>query len=387
MANQTTNYQCPACTGPLHFEAGTGRLECEYCGSVFSIDEIENFYKEKDAKASEAAQEADRDAAADASDEVWGEGLKQYQCTSCGAELICDENTAATACPYCGNPTIVPGKLSGMLKPDYIIPFRLDRESAKRALKNHYKGKFLLPKAFTRENHIEELKGIYVPFWLFDETVNASISMGASNSSSYRQGDKMIAQTDYYWTLREGYATFEKIPADGSGKMPDDLMDSIQPYDYGEMVPFSNAYLPGFLADKYDVSAEECEPRIRTMVEGTIRGEVEADLHRRYNQITSDAFFQVPRRELTKHYTLNLKTMVEDARNREGIRVTEQKVSYCLLPVWLLCTQWNGKTFLFAMNGQSGKMVGNLPMDKKKFWLLFLLIVAILELIMAIILL
>ena len=182
MPTQVTNYQCPACTGPLHFAGGSGKLECEYCGASYDVAEIEALYAEKEEKAAAAQQTAEetRQSAPSADGGTWdtsslsedwgaeGDGMRAYGCPSCGAELICDETTAATSCPYCGNPTVVPGQFSGQLRPDFIIPFKLSKEDAVRALKGHYKGKFFLPKSFTQENHVQEIQGIYVPFWMFD---------------------------------------------------------------------------------------------------------------------------------------------------------------------------------------------------------------------------
>ena len=180
MPTQVTNYQCPSCTGPLHFSGASGRLECEYCGASYDVAEIEALYAEKEKKAAEAQQAAEEGGAGqgapatdggawDTSDfcEDWGaegDGMRAYSCPSCGAELICEESTAATSCPYCGNPTVVPGQFSGALRPDFIVPFKLSKEDAVKALKSHYKGKFFLPKSFTGENHVQEIRGIYVPF-------------------------------------------------------------------------------------------------------------------------------------------------------------------------------------------------------------------------------
>ena len=168
MPTQVTNYQCPSCTGPLHFVGESGKLECEYCGTSYDVAEIEALYAEKEeraAAAQQAAEEANAEQTApDEDGETWdtsslsedwgaeGDSMRAYSCPSCGAELICDENTAATSCPYCGNPTVVPGQFSGQLRPDFIIPFKLSKEDAVKALKDHYKGKILLPKRFTQEN-------------------------------------------------------------------------------------------------------------------------------------------------------------------------------------------------------------------------------------------
>ena len=190
MPTQVTNYQCPACTGPLHFVGSSGKLECDYCGSKFDVSEIEALYAEKEQKASDAQKAAEEKSAQTASTDTgwdtsglsgdWGQdaaGMKSYSCPSCGAELICDESTAATSCPYCGNPSVVPGQFTGSLKPDFVLPFKLSKDDAVKALKAHYKGKPFLPRAFTAENHVQEIKGVYVPFWMFDAKRRAARSM------------------------------------------------------------------------------------------------------------------------------------------------------------------------------------------------------------------
>ena len=211
MAIQITNYQCPACTGPLHFVGESGRLECDYCGSSFDVTEIEALYAEKEQKAAEATEAAEAAKAAKATEatentvdastvkddsewddsglnEDWGadrEGMRAYSCPSCGAELICDETTAATSCPYCNNPTVVPGQFSGVLKPDYVLPFKLNKEDAIKALKKHYRKKILLPSTFSKANHLEEIKGMYVPFWMYDGKARGSIQFHATQVHTY----------------------------------------------------------------------------------------------------------------------------------------------------------------------------------------------------------
>ena len=274
--------------------------------------------------------------------------MKAYSCPSCGAELICDASTAATSCPYCGNPTVVPGQFSGALKPDFVLPFKLSKEDAVAALKNHYKGKPLLPKAFTNGNHIEEIKGVYVPFWMFDGQAEGTVDYEGHITHVYESGDYEVTETEHYDVRRGGSISFEKVPVDASSKMPDDHMDSIEPYDYKELRAFSTAYLPGFLADKYDVTVEQsCE-----RADGRCAASLEGALRRTTTQY--DACI----------------TKDKDIRLRRG------KVHYALLPVWMLHTKWNGKDFLFAMNGQTGKLVGDLPTDMGKFWAIFAAIAA-----------
>ena len=283
MAEQITNYQCPACTGPLHFNGASGRLECEYCGNSYSTEEMEALYAEKEEQASKAFEKEEEQRQeqeenfwdTSSVNDDWGsdeENMRAYQCPSCGAELICDASTAAGSCPYCGNPTIVPGQFAGTLKPDYIIPFKLEKKAAVEALKNHYRGKFLLPKDFSAVNHIEEIKGVYVPFWLFNARAWGHVTYKATRSVTHREGEYRVTDTSHFLVQREGRAEFQRIPADASRQMPDDYMDSIEPFDYNDIREFSTVYMPGYLANKYDVSIEECAPRADIRCENSLEG-------------------------------------------------------------------------------------------------------------------
>ncbi len=361
---QITNYQCPACTGPLHFVGESGKLECDYCGSSFDVAEIEALYAEKEEKAAQVMQQAKSGTEVppspagdgsqwDTSDlsEDWGaEGtqMRSYSCPSCGAELICDATTAATSCPYCGNPSVVPGQFSGVLKPDFILPFKLSKKDAINALKQHYRKKPLLPSTFSKTNHLEEIKGVYVPFWMFDGEVSGNVRFDAVSKRVYTSGDYEITEISEFDVRRGGSLSFEKVPVDASSKMPDDYMDSIEPYDYAALKPFSTAYLPGFLADKYDVSVEDSRERADQRCVGSFVNALEGTI---------------------SGYT----SCRETGRD---ICLKRGKVHYALLPVWVLNTKWQGQDFLFAMNGQTGKLVGKLPASSRRVIGLFAAVAA-----------
>lgn len=354
MAAQVTDYKCPACTGPLRFNGKLNKLECEYCGSTYELAEVEAMYeaanaqavaeKEKaDAKAAEAKTQADEWEME--STENWGldEGMKAYGCPSCGAELICDQNTAATCCPYCGNQTVVPGQFSGSLKPDYVIPFKTDKKQAMAALKKHYEGKKLLPTSFATGNHIKEIQGVYVPFWLYDCEAYGSAQYEGRKSEKQKTDKEEITTTRHYNVYREGKLAFTKVPVDASSKMPDKHMDSIEPYDYSELKEFSMAYMPGFLADRYDEDVETCGKRMEERCITTFEDAID------------DTVTGYDSEDKKSHHTA----------------IDKGEVHYAMMPVWLLATKWNDKSFLFAMNGQTGKLVGDLPVDKKKYWSYF----------------
>ena len=355
MPSQITNFQCPSCTGPLHFDSATGRVVCDYCGSSFAVQEIEALYGDKielaqqTAAAAAAAQPEpkppiEEDWSWDSVSDDWGAdgvNMRAYTCPSCGAELICDATTVATQCPYCGNPTVVPSQFDGHLKPDYILPFKLDKEAAVKALTEFYKGKKLLPRAFASTNQIEKIQGVYVPFWLFNGTAEVDMSFRATRSMTHREGDRLITETDHFQLRRAGNVDFERIPVAGSRRMPDAHMDAIEPFDYRELKPFSAAYLPGFLANKYDVSKDECAKRADERASHTAEQVVAATAVGSYSSC---------------------------APMGKSIRLHRGRVEYALMPVWMLSTRWNGQSFLFAMNGQTGKLIGDLPVSRGRYW-------------------
>ena len=238
MATQITNYQCPACTGPLHYSGESGKLVCDYCGSAYTPSEIEQMYAEKEQAAEAAAARAKPAEAGTLWADTEAAGMRVYGCPSCGAELMCDETTAATSCPYCGNPTVIPGQLGGSLRPEFVLPFRLEKRAAEQALKKYYKGKKFLPNAFKNGNHIHEIKGVYVPFWLFNGNAEGQMSFEGCRIEHDREGDYKITRTHHFHVERAGTMQFRQVPVDGSSKIPDAHMDAIEPFNYSELKPF-----------------------------------------------------------------------------------------------------------------------------------------------------
>ena len=228
------------------------------------------------------------------------------------------------------------GQFSGSLKPDLIIPFKLDKKAAKEGLMKHLAGKRLLPKIFKDQNHIDEIKGVYVPFWLFDTDVDAKVRYKATKVRTWSDSDYNYTQTSHYMVHRGGSVGFEYVPVDGSTKMADDLMESIEPFNCGEAVDFQTAYLAGYLADKYDVTEEESIDRA----------------NERVKKSTEQAFAET---------VIGYDTV---AAENTSVQFHGGKAKYALYPVWLLNTTWNGNKYTFAMNGQTGKFVGDLPVDK-----------------------
>ncbi len=338
------SYKCPCCDGAIEFDSGSQRMKCPYCDTEFEVETLRAY---DEVLKEEHGDDMRWDATAGTDwRENEAEGLRAYMCHSCGGEIVTDETTAATACPFCGNPVVMMEQLAGDLKPDCIIPFKLDKQAALAALRKHYQGKPLLPRAFKTENHLDEIKGVYVPVWLFSADADAHIRYKATRVRMWSDSNYHYTETSYYAVNRGGTIGFERVPVDGSTKMDDALMESIEPYDFSDAVDFQTAYLAGFFADKYDVDAEESVGRA----------------NERIRTSTQNAFAETVR---------GFATVTPVSAN---IKLQNGTAKYALYPVWLLNTSWNGKQYAFAMNGQTGRFAGDLPLDKAAFgkWLLAL---------------
>ena len=334
---QTANvleYKCPSCGGALHFGDENQRMQCPYCDNEFDVDEIveHNAHLEEKQEFQWEQTESTRWSTEEEAH------LRAFTCPSCGGELVTEETTAATFCPFCDNPAILPGRVAGGLKPDGVIPFRLSKDDAKAAFLKLCKGKPLLPKFFTQDQRVEKITGVYVPFWLYDCDTSFKGHYRATRVRHWVDSQYSYTRTSYFHLTRGADASFAAIPMDASQKMDNALMESIEPFDFSQLVDFETAYLSGYLADKYDVEAAFGEDRIRQRVEASM------------NTLVADSM-------------LGYATVVPISKQTN---VTHGKARYVLLPVWMLHTSYEGKTYVFAMNGQTGAMTGTFPICPKR---------------------
>lgn len=341
-------YKCPCCDGAIEFSSREQKMVCPYCDTEFEVETLREYDQmlndipadnmEWDTQSGECWREGET------------EGLRVYTCNTCGGEIVGDETLGASSCPFCDNPVVMMGQFAGDLKPDYVIPFKFDKNAAVAALQNHYKGKVLLPKVFKNENHIKEVKGLYVPVWLFDADADAHIRYKATRTRHWSDSNYNYTETSYYMVIRAGDIGFANVPVDGSTKMDDALMESIEPFSMNEAVDFQTAYLSGYFADKYDVDSKSSISRAND----------------RIKRSTEEAF----------RSTVNGYTHVTPIESR--ISLHNGKAKYALYPVWILNTQWKDQKYTFIMNGQTGKFAGNLPMDKGAFarWLIGVFVIA-----------
>lgn len=321
-------YKCPGCGAPIEFNSNVGKLACDYCGTEVNVSDLNEETDRYDSVVEEPdVQEEDRYA-----------DFEGYKCSNCGAEIMTDEHTSATTCSYCGSPALIQSRLKGQLMPKSVIPFKIDKNKAKEMFKNWTgKGK-LTPSCFKREAFIDSIQGIYVPFWLYDYNTHVDMLATCTRVKKERHGDIEKTHTSYYEVRREMDAQYEKIPADASAKMPDDAMELVEPYDYREMVAFQMPYLSGYASEKYNFTKEQLNKRAESRA-------------RKYA-------YSACRESITGYSSVTV--------THSSVRMKKNDIVYALLPVWAVNYVYKGKQFFFAINGQTGKIVGKLPVSKAK---------------------
>lgn len=328
------NYSCPNCGGKLVFNPEKQLFSCEWCFSDFTQENINEIFG-----SGTTPVEPINDGTANADDQQSFEnGTDLYVCDSCGAEIIAESNTAASFCYYCHSPVALKGRLSGKYCPQKVIPFKKSKDQAIEGFKEWCGKKWFLPSGFTSEATLEKITGLYVPFWLADCKVDAHLSAEGKIIHRHNRGNTTVVKTQHFAVERDVSMNYVGVPADGSKKLDDQLMDSIEPFDYNDLTDFSMSYLQGFYADKYDVEKTDVLPRIKERI--------------------TDGAVQMMLDDI-KGYT----TVTPLVKN---VNILKTDWHYMLLPVWFLSYDYRGKKYFYAMNGQTGKFSGIMPLSPGK---------------------
>lgn len=348
MEQTALTYLCPDCMAYLRYDGKEQKWVCDYCGGKFTREELEQRgaeTKQDDYEVKPRAEAAENTAEISyhyeenitETDEDLSH-LRAYHCPSCGGEIVTDDVTAATFCVFCGNPTILPTQLEGEYRPSAILPFETDKEDARKAFLQLCKGKRLLPKGYTSEQRLEKITGVYVPFWLFDCKADFDYHATGENVITWSDTRFIYTKTDLYHIHRAGTMEFENIPLDASEKMQDDLMDALEPFHLEKKKPFDMSYLSGFLAEKYIYEPKDLYDRMTKRITPGVEHKA-AEGGKSYQRV----------------YGVKCHT-----------DFSSKQQSYMLLPVWMLMSKYDGKEYLFAMNGQTGKIVGELPVSNSR---------------------
>lgn len=311
------HYKCPNCGSDMAFDSESGMLSCGSCGRK---DDIDSFPKEN-------------------IETTFGENdAKEYHCKNCGAMIITHKETTATNCNFCGAGVVLLDRLTGNLAPSKVIPFTISKEKAMKAFKAWCKNGLLTPKGFMTADRVKGITGMYVPFWLYDLNSRVEVNAICTKVRTYTRGEYIYTETSYYDVYRDVNIDYIKVPIDASEKMDDELMDKLEPYNYGQLKDFNTPYLAGYIAEKYNYDHKELLPRAASKID-------------RY----AEAFI---RSTISGYTTTNY--------NRKDMDTKERQAYYTLLPVWMVYYDYKGSEYIFAMNGQTGKVVGKPPISKAK---------------------
>lgn len=350
-----THYKCANCGADMAFDTGSGTLKCNSCGREDSIEsmagqpdlpgnaQVSYDMDEDDKKALENAFDNDYE---DSSSEdepsrhsTFNEGeVREYNCKNCGAVLLTDAQTTATKCSFCGAGIVISDRLTGNLAPGSVIPFSISKAQAQDAFIKWCRKGLLTPSDFRVADRIKDITGLYVPFWLFDLNGKGEVEATCTRVRTYSRGDWIYKETKYYHVYRKVDLDYLKVPCDASKKMDDTMMDKLEPYPYKALKEFKMPYLAGYIAEKYDYDDDELLARVKNRVQSYVDS---------YIRSTIAGYSTV-------HY------------NRKNIIIRKKNSDYALLPVWMVCYDFRQAEHTFAMNGQTGKIVGSPPISTAK---------------------
>ena len=259
-------------------------------------------------------------------------------CPNCGGQIPVEEHTSAIICPYCDHSIILNPRVEGEFAPQKIIPFQYSRDMIKNLLREKFKKNIFAPTDFLSDARLNSMTGEYVPFWMYDYRTGCDYQGEGVKIRTWSSGNRQYTETSYYNVARSMEVQYQNIPADASVRLPDAVMDLMEPYQYGGLVDFKPEYMSGFQGEKYNMNWDMVESRARTKMEGSARRLLQNSLG---------------------GYS-SLRTL------RQSVNVLDTKAGYNLLPVWKYIYQYDGQTYPFFVNGQTGKVVGKIPISRNK---------------------
>ncbi len=317
------SYKCPSCGAGLSFKPELNKFRCDYCLSEFTEAEISNLYKQEDIKEKSLVDQSH---------------LASYTCNSCGATVVTDDTTTSTFCYYCHNPVILSDRLAGDFMPDKMIPFSIDKEKAQSIFLDWVKKYKFVPKDFYSQSQLEKITGIYLPYWWADCQVDVDYLGNLNKEKIYTKDNTQFSEVSTYEIVRKARVNINNVEHLAFNKIDENLLNGIAPYAEDKAIGFSMPYLSGFFAEQYNISQEGVLNKIEKEVRNNSK-------------------------------TLVIES-VDDRKNlteiSSQIDIKDTEVNYTLLPAWILTYNYANKTYVFAVNGQSGKPFGELPLDNKK---------------------
>lgn len=304
-------FKCKNCSGNVVYSPEHHKMYCPFCDSLESEEK-----------------------------QTTGESL--VTCINCGGEITVNDFTSASQCPYCDNYIIFDERVTGEYTPHLILPFKIGKEATKKLLRDKFKSCVFAPSDFLSDAKLNSMQGMYVPFWMYDYHAHCHFDGEGTKVRRWRSGDREYTETSVYHIVRDMEVDFEKMPVDASEAMPDATMDLMEPYNYGELEAFKEEYMSGFFAERYNTDASASEPRA-------------------LNKARTDATSLL--RQSINGYNLGV-SVDRDSR----VALENEKTNYTLLPVWIYNYKYKNQDYRFHVNGQTGKIIGKVPVATKKVW-------------------
>lgn len=312
-------YECPNCKGNLVFDIVSQDLHCSACDTHM---DVYAFSKEEDAEESREYE------------------VTVFTCPQCAGEIYSEDNTAAAFCTFCGGSTILDSRLTKEKRPQYILPFRKTKSDCKEAYLKRLKWAVFAPNNLKDPKHIDSFRGIYVPYWIYDMKLEGKLVL--PGKTERRKGDYIY--TKHYDVKGDVDCRYEGISFDASSSFADDISRRIAPYKVAEMKPFTPSYLSGFYADVSDVD------------DAIYRGKAE-------DYAKNQAIQFIRKDKDLKKYSCfdNIATV----KNHMDMR--SETATAVMFPVWFMSYRKDGRVAYATVNGQTGKVVADLPVDLGKY--------------------
>ncbi len=274
----------------------------------------------------------------DQSDEMMSVTI--YRCSQCGGEIYSTDNSATGFCSFCGTSQVMESRLDSVRKPEMVIPFSVTKEQCKESYLNKVRRSFFLPKEFKDKEKLDRFRGIYMPYWFYDYEVNGYINL--NGSKSHRSGDYII--TDHYNLKANVQAKYNGNSYDASSEFDDRISRSIAPFKPKGAKYFSPAYLTGYYADladvPVDVYAEEAEKFAADNISSNVAGGFPG-------------------------YSVSEKDKISAGRSLINRGAKRSRSAMC--PVWFLSYRNKDRVAYAVVNGQTGKIAADMPIDIMKF--------------------
>lgn len=312
-------YECPNCGGNLKFNISLQQLACAYCNSQFDPYSIS---KEKD---------AEEDSSYD---------VTAFICPQCGGEIYSTDNTAAGFCSFCGASTILTSRIQKKQIPGYIIPFKKTKEDCKKAYSRMMKHAFFAPSELKDEKHIDSFRGIYMPYWIYDIIQQGPVRLRGKQEN--REGDYIV--TKHYNFQMDLDFYYKGMSYDASSSFADNISKRIAPFDVKNMKEFTPSLLSGFYADTADVESAVYEEEAKWDAKERIIAYIKKRMKGKGYEIQDD-----------------------DDKIEKMIHTSFDGKNSAMFPVWFLAYRNKDRVAYATVNGQTGKVVADLPVDIKKY--------------------